>query len=70
MNTVFFGTASTYLITVEFSEGKGNARFVFADEREYRNKRAELSGLDNIESIYCVTTEITTIFEERGAELK
>jgi hypothetical protein len=69
METEFFGTGRTYQITAThfppggeiFNERRDVQRFVFLDERDYRKKKVELSELENIESVYCVETETTTI---------
>ena len=71
MKTEFFGTGKTYQITAtlfppegeDFNEGRDVQRFVFWNESEYRNKRIKLSQLTNVESIYCVETETTTILQ-------
>ena len=69
METVFFGTGRTFQITVTcfppqgeiFDERRDVQRFVFFDEWEYKKKKGELSRAENIESVYCVETETTTI---------
>ena len=73
METQFFGTGRTYQITATFTVPKGEIfddhrdvqRFVFWNEIEYRNKRVKLSLLNNVESIYCVETETTTILQAK-----
>ena len=69
MEMQFFGTGRTYQITAThfppegeiFNDRRDVQRFVFWDERDYRKKKVELSELENIESVYCVETETTTI---------
>ena len=76
MKTDFFGTGKTYLITVTlitpegetFDERRDIQRFVYWNESEYRNKRVRLSQLTNVESIYCVETETTTILQTKEKE--
>ena len=76
MKTDFFGAVKTYLITVtlitpeggSFDERRDIQRFVYWDEKEYRNKRVRLSQLTNVESIYCVETEVTTILQTKEKE--
>ena len=69
MKTEFFGTGRTYQITATFTTPKGEIfddrrdiqRFVYWNEKEYRNKQVELSQLSSVDSIYCIETETTTI---------
>ena len=76
MKTEFFGTGKVYQITAtltvsegeRFDERRDIQRFVYWDEKEYRNKRVELSQLSDIESIYCIETETTTILQTREKE--
>jgi len=76
MKTDFFGTGKTYQITVTLTTPKGEIfddrrdvqRFVYWNESEYRNKRVRLSQLNNVESIYCVETETTTILQTKEKE--
>lgn len=76
METDFFGTGRTYQITVTFTTPKGEIfddkrdvqRFVFCDKSEYRNKRVRLSQLNNVESIFCIETETTTILQTKEKE--
>lgn len=76
MQTDFFGTGKTYQITATLVTPKGEIfddrrdvqRFVYWDEKEYRNKRVELSQLTNVESIYCVEAETTTILQTKEKE--
>ena len=76
MKTEFFGTGKTYQITATFSTPEGEIfndkrdiqHFVFWDEGEYRRKRVRLSQLNNVESIYCVETETTTILQTKEKE--
>lgn len=73
MKTDFFGTGKTYQIVATFTTPKGEIsddyidiqRFVYWNEKEYRNKRVKLSLLSNVESIYCVETEMSTILQTR-----
>lgn len=73
METQFFGTGKTYQITATltapegetFDEHRDIQRFVYWNESEYRNKRVRLSQLKNVESIYCVETETTTILQTK-----
>lgn len=76
MKTDFFGTGRTYQITVTLVTPKGEIfddhrdiqRFVYWNEKEYRNKRVELLQLDDIESIYCIEMETTTILQTKEKE--
>ena len=76
MKTDFFGTGKTYQITATlitpesetFDERRDIQRFVYWNESEYRNKRVRLSQLTNVESIYCVETETTTILQTKEKE--
>lgn len=73
METQFFGTGKTYQITATFTTPEGEMfdehrdiqRFVYWNESEYRNKKLRLSQLTNVESIYCVETETTTILQTK-----
>lgn len=73
MKTEFFGTGKTYQITAtffppegeNFNDGRDVQRFVFWNRSEYAQKRVRLSQLNNVESIYCVETETTTILQTK-----
>ena len=74
LETEFFGTSETFLITVTYDPPTGSGirdekrdvrRFVFWDEREYNRKRLDLLETKGIESIYCVKNCITTVLSSR-----
>ena len=73
LETEFFGTSETFLITVTYDAPEGMMpderrdmrRFVFWDEREYNRKRLDLLETKGIESIYCVKNCITTVLSSK-----
>ena len=66
MNTEFFGSSKTYIITAEFKKGIIE-KFIFWNETQYRKKRIELRDKVDIISIYIVESETTTTLETNGS---
>ena len=63
----FFASSAVFQIIVTRKSGnvRNTERFIFDNEREYRNKRVNLEDEKTIESIYCVEQHTNVSFEER-----